>query len=154
MVEMHGQCQCGQVRYRVTGRVATLFACHCRDCQRQSASAFGMALWLRDYQLTLLQGHTAQWARHTPSGRITDCQFCPQCGSRLFHQNRDTPQFLSIKPGSLDDTAWLRPVAHIWKQSAQPWLTLPADSLAYAGNPDDFAPLFAAWQAAPGDCRA
>lgn len=154
MQQFEGSCQCGQVRYRVSGRVATLFACHCRDCQRQSASAFGMALWLRDAELTLLQGVTASWPRHTPSGHITDCQFCPQCGSRLFHQNRDTPQFLSIKPGSLDDTGWLRPAAHIWTQSAQPWLALPAEVPGWPQNPDDFAVLITAWQAAPGDCRA
>ncbi|WP_174873486.1 GFA family protein [Vogesella oryzae] len=153
MQQFEGACQCGQLRYRVRGTVAALFACHCRDCQRQSASAFGMALWLRDAELTLLQGSTACWARHTPGGRVTDCRFCPQCGSRLFHQNRDTPQFLSIKPGSLDDTSWLRPAAHIWTQSAQPWLPLPAEVPGWPGNPDDFAELMAAWQAAPHDCR-
>ncbi|MFC3532678.1 GFA family protein [Vogesella facilis] len=153
MQVLDGGCQCGQLRYRVSGRVAALFACHCRDCQRHSASAFGMALWLRDYQLTLLQGRSAQWARHTPGGKVTDCHFCPQCGSRLFHHNRATPQFLSIKPGSLDDTSWLRPAAHIWTDSAQPWLPLPVDVPGLPGNPDDFAALLAAWQAAPDACR-
>jgi len=42
-----GGCQCGHVRYRLNGPPLTLCACHCRDCQKQSASAFGMSLWVR-----------------------------------------------------------------------------------------------------------
>lgn len=42
-----GQCQCGHVRYTVQGEAATLFVCHCTECQRQSASAYGMALWIK-----------------------------------------------------------------------------------------------------------
>ena len=38
-----GRCQCGAATYRVKGTVITLFVCHCTECQRQSASAFGMA---------------------------------------------------------------------------------------------------------------
>ena len=63
----HGQCQCGAVRYRVTGTSATLFACHCTDCQRQSASAFGMALWVRDAAVALTGGEPKEWLRTMPS---------------------------------------------------------------------------------------
>ena len=31
-----GGCQCGGVRYEV------VFVCHCRECRRQSSSAFGI----------------------------------------------------------------------------------------------------------------
>ena len=36
-----GGCQCGAVRYEVTGEPKVVVACHCTDCQRQSGSAFG-----------------------------------------------------------------------------------------------------------------
>ena len=39
--------QCGAIRYEVAfEEVLTLVCCHCRECQRQSASAFGMSLIL------------------------------------------------------------------------------------------------------------
>jgi hypothetical protein len=49
-----------------------------------------------------------------------ECWFCPNCGTRLYHvpggaayPNRN------IKPGTLDDTAWLTPTIHFWTRSAQ-----------------------------------
>ncbi len=146
MQTFHGECQCGAVRYRVQGEVATVFACHCRECQRQSASAFGMALWVRQAQLTLLQGSVQRWQRHTPSGRVMDCDFCPQCGTRLFHRTSGNGDILSIKPGTLDDAPVWQPVAHIWTASAQAGWQPPAGALCYPGNPPAWAPLLQAWR--------
>jgi hypothetical protein len=43
-----GRCQCGAVRYEVLGRPHVIWACHCTICQRQSGSAFGMAVVFQD----------------------------------------------------------------------------------------------------------
>jgi hypothetical protein len=83
--EFEGRCQCGQVRYRVVGETVALFVCHCTECQRQSASAFGMALWLRNCDKTLLTGQLRSWSRTTSTGRQLVGEFCPRCGTRLFH---------------------------------------------------------------------
>lgn len=145
-----GQCQCGAVHYRVRGSAQTLFACHCTECQRQSASAFGMALWVKDAQLELLSGTLHEWVRTTPSGLPMAGRFCPHCGTRLFHQVLKPGAALSIKPGTLHHTRSLRPVAHIWTQSKQDWVQLPPDVLQYPGNPPGFEPLVQAWHAAQG----
>ena len=39
-----GGCQCGEVRYECEGEPLALYVCHCRECRRQSASAFGISL--------------------------------------------------------------------------------------------------------------
>jgi hypothetical protein len=142
-----GQCQCGAVRYRLTGEPLTLFACHCTDCQHQSSSAFGMALWVRKADVELLSGEVKEWVRELPSGRRMACRFCPDCGTRLFHQVLGQEDVMSIKPGTLEDTHWLRPAGHIWTASRQPWVRLEESSLQYPGNPDNFEALLAAWHA-------
>ena len=43
-VLLTGGCQCGAVRYAISAAPLRLIACHCRECQKQSASAFGMSL--------------------------------------------------------------------------------------------------------------
>ncbi len=43
--ELRGECQCGGIRYEVTGVPQQVVVCHCTDCQRQSGSAFGMTLY-------------------------------------------------------------------------------------------------------------
>ena len=76
--------------------------------------------------------------------QCSDCQkqsasaFCPQCGTRIYHGADVAQNRLSIKGGSLDDTSWLRPVAHIWLRSAQPWIDIdPSKYACYAKGPDD-----------------
>lgn len=144
-----GGCQCGAVAYRVTGVSATLFACHCTECQRQSGSAFGMAFWIRDPVVELISGQLKEWIRTMPSGRQMVCQFCADCGTRLFHATLGNAQLISIKPGTLRDTSLLKPVGHIWVDSKQTWFEIGAGALQYRGNPESFEDLLCAWSALP-----
>jgi len=143
---LEGQCQCGQVTYRVSGKTIALFVCHCTECQHQSASAFGMALWIRDYLKELRTGSTAEWTRTMPSGKQLVGEFCPVCGTRLFHQVAGQSEIMSIKPGTLNIALPLDPVAHIWTQSAQPWVSIPENVLHYPGNPPDFDAIIETWK--------
>ena len=140
-----GSCQCGAIAYRVTGVPVTLFACHCTECQRQSSSAFGMALWIKDPEVKLLSGQLKEWVREMPSGKKMSCQFCPNCGTRIFHKAVNQTQMLSIKPGTLNSTSSLMPVGHIWLNSKQKWLDISKESIQYEGNPDSFEELIAEW---------
>jgi hypothetical protein len=142
-----GNCQCGSVAYRVTGLTATLFACHCTECQRQSSSAFGMALWVKDPSVELISGDMKEWIRTMPSGRQMSCQFCPECGTRIFHKTLGQTLLLSIKPGTLRNTSNLKPVGHIWVDSKQKWFEIEEDSLQYGGNPESYEDLICAWSA-------
>lgn len=125
----------------------TLFACHCTECQRQSGSAFGMALWIKEPKVELLTGQPKEWIRNMPSGRQMSCQFCPDCGTRLFHSTVGQTQILSIKPGTLSDTSRLKPVGHIWVDSKQPWFEIDVQALQYEGNPETFEDLLCVWSA-------
>jgi hypothetical protein len=145
---LDGQCQCGEVQYQVTGTPITVFACHCTECQRQSSSAFGMALWVKNAEVTLLRGEIRHWVRAMPSGRNMKCSFCPNCGTRLFHQVLGQSEMISIKPGTLNDTTWLRPAGHIWTKSAQSWVLWGPTDLLYEENPDNFSDLISAWMEA------
>lgn len=148
MVEhLEGRCQCGDVTYRVEGETVALFACHCSECQRQTSSAFGMALWVQDYRKEILTGNTRSWTRVMPSGKALVGEFCAACGTRLFHQVAGQQTLMSVKPGTLDDTRSLAPVAHIWTASAQGWVEFPDGVLLYRGNPPDFTAIFDAWRA-------
>ncbi len=123
-VSFTGGCQCGAVRYRINADRLTGYACHCRECQKQAASAFGLSV---PVFLTGLEvdGETESWRRPTDSGSHTNCHFCKTCGSRLFHAGENRPGLVTIKGGSLDNAVELDPVAHIWTRSKQSWVVLP-----------------------------
>jgi len=54
---------------------------------------------------------------------------------------------MNVRAGTLDDTGWLAPVAHMFMASAQGWL-LPADGAeCHDGSPGDFRRLAEKWRA-------
>lgn len=141
-----GGCQCGKIRFEVTGAPLTLYACHCTECQKQSSSAFGMSLPLRKEAVKITEGAPLHWTRVAASGAAVDCSFCGNCGTRLFHGSARNPGVLVVKPGTLDDTSWLEPVGHIWTMSAQPWLRPLLEGVIHEGQPDGLRDLAAAWR--------
>ena len=150
---LKGGCQCGRQRYSISAMPLTLYACHCTDCQKQSSSAFGMSLILARDDLEFLQGGDAlkTWDTRGENGAIKRCAFCPDCGSRLYHGTAEPKADISVKAGSLDDTRWLRPVAHIWLDSAQPWVEIDRENLACFGRePGDIADLERRWREQDG----
>jgi hypothetical protein len=121
-----GGCQCGSVRYAVTMEPIRLVACHCKECQRQSGSAFAMSMPVKKDSLAVT-GPTRQFARSADSGNEVTSVFRPECGVRIYHVLKSAPEVASIKPGTLDDTRWLRPELFIWMKSAQGWVSVPDD---------------------------
>ncbi len=121
---MEGGCQCGFIRYRVAGEPIRLNICHCRDCQRQSGSAFGMSLIVSPDVLELVGGEPSTFEIQADSGREKTCAFCPKCGVRIFNR---TSALCSVKAGTLDDPSELSPDAHYWVSRKQNWTQLPDD---------------------------
>lgn len=142
-----GGCQCGGCRYAIARPPLTVYACHCTECQRQSGGAFGMSMPVPRAGLTVTAGTVRTWLRVAASGRVVACAFCPDCGTRLFHLPARNVDVANVKPGTLDDASWLRPVGHLWTRSARSGTHVEPDVLVYDGQPESFAPLYAAWAA-------
>ena len=113
-----GGCQCGAVRYRVEGEPIAVVICHCAECQRQSGSVFGMSFAVREQAFQLLRGNLKTFMRTADSGRTVHCAFCPECGVRIYHELQSLEGTLSLKPGTLDDTSFLRPTTELWNTTA------------------------------------
>jgi hypothetical protein len=128
-----GGCQCGSVRYVLTTEPIRLAACHCKECQRQSGSAFGLSMLVKKDSLTVT-GLTKQFMRTADSGNEVAGVFCPECGVRIYHAPQFIEDVLALKPGTLDDTSWLRPSHFIWMKSAQGWVPVPDGVKAFEGQ--------------------
>lgn len=134
-----GGCQCGAIRYQLTAPFLCKYVCHCTECRRQSASAFGISVIVARAAFRVTRGAPQFWSRPTDSGRRLDCAFCPLCGTRVWHRPRGDTQTISIKGGSLDDTVDLRDAIHIWTSRALPGVVIPAGAVTYPGEPDSTA---------------
>jgi len=133
----HGGCECGVVRYIIIGEPVVIYVCHCSICQTQSGSAFGMAMRIHKTDFQITAGQLKSFTRQADSGQVFTNSFCADCGTRIYHQASKVPEHLSLKPGTLDDTSWLKPTHHVYVRSAQPWVSFPADAQVYDVIPSD-----------------
>jgi len=124
-----GRCQCGALSYEIRGLPLTFYFCHCTECQKQSASAFGESLQTNVADV-VFSGERAHYSRLTDSGRTLVGAFCPNCGTRMSHHSPGEPA-MSIKAGTLDDRSWLKPAGHIWTRSRQPWVVFGPGELVF-----------------------
>jgi len=103
-----GQCLCGAVRYRVSGKLDDPHACHCGMCRRQSGHfVAGVGARRADFSLTAKE--TLAWYQ---SSSIARRGFCSACGSVLFWD--DGSELIGINMGSLDQPTGLRLERHIF----------------------------------------
>ncbi len=131
-----GSCQCGAVTYEVVSQPIVTIACHCADCQKLSASAFSISIVLPRDGLRVLTGELKSWERPTAAGGTAICWFCPDCGNRVFHENPAAPQMIRLKPGGLEDTSQIEPMAHTWTCRQQPWFSRAGDLPRFKTQPD------------------
>lgn len=146
-VSYTGGCQCGAIRYEVTDEPITLYACHCTACQTQSSSAFGLSMKLARDAFRITRGEPKFFINYADSGKEKHGHFCADCGTRIYSDAPAKPETVSLKPGTLDDTGWLRPVGNLWTDSAQPWVPIEDGMLNYARQPKSQDALNARWKA-------
>jgi len=133
---LRGGCQCGTVRYELKAPPLEVYVCHCTECRKQSASAFGISVIACSADVRLVQGALKQWSRPAKSGRTVDCFFCPECGSRIWHGDKKKRQTISIKGGSLDEPVDISSAAHIWTNSKLPGVVIPEHAPTFRQEPE------------------
>jgi hypothetical protein len=139
-----GGCVCGAVRYRLLEDPLELHVCHCPNCQTVSGSAFVMCMPVRTRSLERLQGEPELFSFTSPDGLAKRTRRCPDCGSCIWGEITD--EIVALQAGTLDDTSWLKPIAHIFTSRAQPWVTIPTDVLLFERQPEDNLELVRAWK--------
>jgi hypothetical protein len=141
-----GRCLCEAVHFRVTEEPLTIYACHCTDCQKRSGSAFGLSMWVNRSAIEVTKGEPATHTSTSAQGKVRIGKICGQCGTRMWSEPPKHPDLAVMRPGILDDTTWVRPVAHIWTRSAQPWFVFPEGVPKYEKEAGDLQSLIDLWR--------
>lgn len=121
---IEGSCQCGNVRYRLLEPPQKIIACHCKECQKLSTSAFSITA-LVSTDAVEFEGNMVEWSRMADSGNVNAAKFCPTCGNRIYHFNPEDPDTIKLKPANLSDTSIINPTVHIWVSQKQDWYAIP-----------------------------
>jgi hypothetical protein len=144
---VEGGCQCRAVRYRLKAAPLGIYSCHCKDCQRSSGTTHTMSMVMRVEDAELIAGELVGFEKAADSGRTVRMLGCIQCGTKIWNEPLSAPHLLIVKPGTLDDMSWARPVGNIWTDRAQPWVTIEKGVPNFPGQPPDRQPLFDAFAA-------
>ena len=115
-----GGCQCGALRFKLTGMPLFTHACHCFTCRRRSGSAFGLSTFVLRDDLTLTEGEVG--ARQSSSR--TTVYLCEACGTTIYSQSTEFPLTYIVRGGILDNPSFVEPGAHLWVKRKHPWIVL------------------------------
>lgn len=144
---VEGGCQCGAVRFRIKGAPLGIYACHCKDCQRSSGATHSMSMPILKENVELISGDMDYFDKAADSGRTVRMFGCVKCGTKIWNEPLATPAMLVVKPGTLDDSSWARPVGNIWTDRALPWAVIDWSHPHFPGQPPNRQPLFDAFAA-------
>lgn len=128
---LEGGCACGSVRYRLTAPPMFIHCCHCRDCQRQTGSAFVINALIETDRIDILSGEPKPVPVPTDSGSPHDIHRCPNCQTALWSDYGRRPALRFVRVGTLDDPTAIEPDVHIYVRSKLPWVALPKDKPAF-----------------------
>jgi hypothetical protein len=128
--KLQGACACGAVRYRLASAPLIVHCCHCRDCQRQTGSAFVLNALIEADRVELLAGEPHPTPMPTDSGNPHNAFRCIQCGTAVWSVF-SRPYLRFVRVGTLDDPDALTPDVHIYTRSKLPWVRLPENARAF-----------------------
>ena len=126
-----GGCACGKVRYQLRSAPMFVQCCHCRDCQRETGSAFVVNALIETDRIAVEGDAPEPHAMPTNSGRPLDVYRCTVCQTALWSDYGRRPALRFVRACTLDDPAALAPAAHIFTRSKLPWVILPASAPAF-----------------------
>ena len=122
---LHGGCACSRLRYRLRSAPMFVHCCHCKDCQRQTGSAFALNALMETDRVELLSGDPVPFPMPTDSGRPHRVFRCPDCGTAVWSEYGGVKALRFVRVGTLDEPSALPPDVHIYVRSKLPWITLP-----------------------------
>jgi hypothetical protein len=119
-----GGCQCGEIRYSISGAPLLAAICHCTMCRRANAApAVAWAMYQED-QVTFHQGEPKEYRSSPEATR----GFCQHCGTQISFRAAYIPGLVDITIGSLDNPNAVKPDLHYWYSEHLSWVAF-ADTL-------------------------
>lgn len=118
-----GTCRCGDVHVEITIAPLMTTACHCKGCQRMSASAYSLTAMIPAQGFSVTKGATERGG--AGEGQLNH-QFCPRCKSWIFSRIEGVDDFLNVRPTIFEDTSWFSPFIETMTKEKIEWASTPA----------------------------
>lgn len=94
-------CNCGAVRFEVSGPLLDAVYCHCTRCQRRTDTAVAASAGVKPGTFRTVSGETQVRRWNARDGN--DKAFCGTCCSARFSPNPESPEVIFVRMESSDD---------------------------------------------------
>ncbi len=133
---VEGACLCGAVRVRITQPPLLTLACHCRDCQKLSASAYSLAAIFPAEGVTVT-GDLIPGGLQSPERAH---RFCARCLTLILTRIKGAEARVTLRVSLLEDLGWFTPFVELMTDEKLPWAHVPATH-SFARHPSSAAVL-------------
>jgi hypothetical protein len=120
-----GGCQCGAVRFRVTGALGDASICHCRMCQKAAGNFYLPLVSVTHAKLDWTRGAPKRFASSSAAKR----GFCADCGTPLTFE---APDGIALAIGAFDEPEAIAPRVQWGTEAKLPYVdavhTLPGEA--------------------------
>jgi hypothetical protein len=119
MMTHQGGCQCGAVRYEVSGEPVHSALCYCSDCRKSAGAPMMGWTAFSSGAFKVTSGEAVTFNSSGASMR----NFCGTCGTGLWFTNAEMlPGIVDVQNATLDDPGAFPPQAHIQTAERIGWM--------------------------------
>ncbi len=115
---LKGGCQCGTVRYEISGEPILAAICHCSMCRRANAAPAVAWAMFQESQVSF----TGDQLKIFRSSEEAQRGFCSTCGTQISFTASFLPGLIDITVGSLDNPESVTPTLHYWYSNHLSWV--------------------------------
>ncbi|MGB0659702.1 MAG: GFA family protein [Mangrovicoccus sp.] len=113
-----GSCRCGDIHISLSVAPIITMACHCKGCQKMTASAFSLSALVPDAAVDFDGPEPVLGGAMNPDQRH---YFCPNCMSWLYTRINGLDGFVNLRSSLLDDAAGMEPFVETCTAEKLPW---------------------------------
>jgi hypothetical protein len=135
-------CRCDRIRMQITAPPIVTMACHCRGCQRMTASAFSLSVLVPAAGFEVTTGEPVIGGLHGAAHHF----HCEYCKSWLFTRPDGMDAFVNVRATMLDDARWFAPFVETSTAEALRWAkTAAVHSFPNIPAPEVWGPIVEAF---------
>ena len=131
LLPVAGQCLCGAVRFEIVPPTLFCAHCHCSMCRRAHGAAYVTWFGVPYERFRIVAGDDTL-VRHRSSDHCTR-SFCGTCGSSLFFEAADHPDWIDVVLANMQGALDQAPQGHFYFDDRADWVEV-ADELPRFGG--------------------
>ncbi len=132
---IRGRCECGAIRYEVTGSVSDFTHCHCGQCRRLQGAPFVSFAGVAESDIRWESGRD-ELSVYASSPK-NDRYFCPTCGAHIMVISGEEPGVAYLTMGCIEGNPELPAGCHQFVGSKAPWIDIGDGLPQFEGSVDD-----------------